>query len=254
MAMPANHREGWRPRSRTVPDSSHDDRRAARPEQGRRPGAVALTFLAEVLVFAGLVIASYVAWTLWGTALEASRAQETHRDTLVESWDVPEAGSSSAEQGETNQRPATIVPGDALALIRIPALGADWEWVVVEGTNRDVLRQGIGHEPGTALPGKIGNLVLAGHRATYGEPFADLPDQVHDGYTIEVETRDATHTYRVTGTKETTPTDTAVMAPVPGNLGGRPKRARITLITCTPRYGSTGRWIVIGDLVESQPK
>lgn len=253
MALPAKHRGGWRPRSRTALDPSHDDREATRTEE-RRPGATVLTVLAEVLIFAGLAIAGYVGWTLWGTGMEASRAQDVHRDTLAENWDAPEAAASSPARGEADKQSARTVPGDALALLRIPALGADWEWVVVEGTNRDVLQQGIGHEPGTALPGEIGNVVLAGHRATYGEPFADLPDRVHVGYTIEVETRDATHTYRVTGTKETTPTDTAVMAPVPGNPGGSPKRARITLITCTPRYGSTGRWIVHGDLVESQPK
>lgn len=227
-----------------------------------------LNLLAELLIFAGLAIAGYVAWTLWGTGMQTSAAQDDARESLTESWESPSAsdgsdggtsggdgGSGSGGNGDaTGGDAASTVPGEALALIRIPALGADWEWVVLEGTGVDTLRSGIGREPTSARPGEVGNFVLAGHRATYGEPFAHLPDQVDQGDRVEVETREAVHVYQVTRTKHTDPNDVAVMEPVPGQPGVEPSEEWITLITCTPRYGSTGRWIVFGELVETRPK
>ena len=54
----------------------------------------------------------------------------------------------------------------------IPALNVDT--VVVEGTGATALRAGAGHYPNTPLPGEEGNVAIAGHRTTYGKPFANL--------------------------------------------------------------------------------
>ena len=43
--------------------------------------------------------------------------------------------------------------------------------VIVEGTGTEDLKRGPGHYPGTAMPGQVGNFVVAGHRTTYGAPF-----------------------------------------------------------------------------------
>lgn len=231
------------------------ERRPARP----RHRLAAL--LSEVLVFAGLALLGYTAWTLWGTGLMTSDAQQAHRESLHEAWSespvadadngapdpTDDAGPDDAERkGGLHER--------ALALIRIPELGADWEWAVLEGTDPSTLAEGIGHESGTAAAGKVGNFVLAGHRATYGEPFARLPDEVGTGDRIEVETREATYVYRVTRTKQTTPYDDDAIAPVPGRPGVEPEQAMITLVTCTPRWGSSGRWIVFGELIDTVTK
>ena len=62
--------------------------------------------------------------------------------------------------------------GDALTRLVIPALKVDT--VVVEGTGSSALRAGAGHYPNTPLPGEEGNVAIAGHRTTYGKPFANL--------------------------------------------------------------------------------
>ena len=42
------------------------------------------------------------------------------------------------------------------------------------GVTLDDLAKGVGHYPRSALPGRVGNFAVAGHRATNGEPFASL--------------------------------------------------------------------------------
>ena len=62
------------------------------------------------------------------------------------------------------------------------------------------LRKGPGHYPGTALPGKIGNFVVSGHRTTYAAPFNRI-GELRRGDEIVVEAREARYTYRVTCTR-----------------------------------------------------
>ena len=61
---------------------------------------------------------------------------------------------------------------------------------IVQGVRLEDLAAGVGHYPATALPGRIGNFAVAGHRATNGEPFAAL-DQVRAGDAVVVETMSA---------------------------------------------------------------
>ena len=67
---------------------------------------------------------------------------------------------------------------------------------MVEGTTQDALRAGAGHYPETALPCGAGNVAIAGHRTTFGQPFNRL-DEVAPGAEITLETPLGTCTYRV---------------------------------------------------------
>ena len=80
-------------------------------------------------------------------------------------------------------RARKIETGDSLTRIRIPALGVDT--VVVEGITASALRAGAGHYPQTALPCEVGNVSIAGHRTTFGKPFANV-DQLKTGDTIDL--------------------------------------------------------------------
>jgi sortase A len=75
--------------------------------------------------------------------------------------------------------------GDSLTRIKMPAINVDV--VVVEGTTPTALRAGAGHYAQTPLPCEKGNVAIAGHRTTYGKPFADM-DQLHVGDQIELDT------------------------------------------------------------------
>ncbi len=84
--------------------------------------------------------------------------------------------------------------GDSLTRLRIPSLGIDV--VVVEGISTDALQAGAGHYPGYPLPCDIGNVAIAGHRTTYGKPFANV-DQLSVGDQIILDTPVGTCTYQV---------------------------------------------------------
>lgn len=62
--------------------------------------------------------------------------------------------------------------GTPVTTLRIPTIGL--EEVVRSGVSLSVIDKGVAHWAGTAEPGDIGNVVLAGHRTTYTKPFEDL--------------------------------------------------------------------------------
>ena len=134
----------------------------------------------ELLITAGVVVGLFAVYTLFWTGVQTAQAQTDLERALLRQ---PHSGADTAGRGSESTRPAQPQPGDPYAQIRIPALGESWAWVVVEGVDPDVLRDGPGHYPGSADPGEIGNVAVAGHRATHGEPFARL-DSVSPGDAI----------------------------------------------------------------------
>ena len=134
-----------------------------------------------------------------------------------------------------------VSEGDSLTRIRIPAIGASV--VVVEGTSDSALRAGAGHYPGTPLPGEDGNVAIAGHRTTYGKPFADL-DRLAPGDDIHFDTPVGPHHYRVT--RQPFVVDKADWSPI-ANTGGK----MLTLSTCHPKRSDRQRLIVQAELVSS---
>ncbi|MGH3231112.1 MAG: sortase [Streptosporangiaceae bacterium] len=145
--------------------------------------------------------------------------------------------------------------GQPFALLRIPALGRDWKFAVVEGATLTQLSTGPGHVTGTQLPGQLGNFAVAAHDITAGNPFLHLKS-LRAGQKIYVTTRYATYTYVVTGEKVVRYTDVSVLAPVPDSPGATPASAHITLITCTPVTLAFTPWrvIVTGVLAGTQAR
>ena len=148
-----------------------------------------------------------------------------------------------------------VQAGQPFALLRVPALGHDWKFAVVEGATLAQLSTGPGHVTGTQLPGQLGNFAVAAHDITAGNPFLHLKT-LRAGDEIYVTTKYATYTYKVTGQKVVRYTDVSVLAPVPDSPGATPASAHITLITCTPVTLLFTPWrvIVSGVLTSTQPR
>lgn len=135
----------------------------------------------------------------------------------------------------------TLKDGDALTRIKIPALDVDV--VVVEGTSASALRAGAGHYPKTPLPCEAGNVSIAGHRTTYGKPFANV-DRLKTGDTIILETPIGSCTYEVSREPFiTAPTDFTVVA-------NDPAVHALTLTTCHPRGSAKERLIIKATLTK----
>ena len=73
-----------------------------------------------------------------------------------------------------------------------------------------MLDRGPGHWPGTAAPGGYGNVVVAGHRATFSQPFRHLDDLV-PGDTVVLADDTGSYTYSVTGSKVVTPAEVDIV-------------------------------------------
>jgi sortase A len=204
-----------------------------------------------VLLVTGLSCLGWVAYQYAGTNLVAERAFRSGRQELRTRWQQP-AGPGPAT---SNKAPAPL-PGEAVALLRIPAFGPDFEVPVLEGTDLDVLSRGVGHYPGTAQAGEVGNFAVAGHRVTHGEPFRRLLE-LGKGDRVVVETRTALYTYVLDEPPQSlTVADTAgwVLDPVPGRPAAEPSRALITLTTCQDLFHSPDRSVGFGHLESTRNK
>lgn len=204
--------------------------------------------IGELLLTVGLVLLLFTGYELYGTGLSTSRAQGELREQLADQWRRP-LGEVRADSAAA--APARPVPGDAVALLHLPTLW-DEPKVLVEGVDRESLKKGPGRQPGTALPGELGNLVLAGHRTTYGAPFGRL-DELATGDVVVVQTRERELTYTLRSTEVVDPSDVAVTLPVPRQPGVAPTEALVTLITCTPKYSARQRLILTGVLTGDRP-
>ena len=197
--------------------------------------------VANLLIAAGVVVAGFVVYEV-AVSNWISQAETTAAATKLEST------------FETKRVDVVPTKGEAFALITIPRLGEKVNSLpVIEGIDQSDLAKGVGHYPGTALPGEIGNFAVAGHRATHGEPFAKF-EELRAGDQVLVETATATFVYELTEDTMVIPKGTWVIDDVPGEPLVEPTQRLLTLTSCEPRWNATKRWIWWGVLVEKLPK
>lgn len=130
--------------------------------------------------------------------------------------------------------------GVPLGSLRIPAIGVDE--TIRAGVALGVIDQGVAQWAGTARPGAVGNVVLAGHRTTRTAPFHDL-DRLQpgdliflgSGYGYEI-------MYRVSGTFVVDPSDVWITY----DFGDS---AMVTMFACHPKGSARYRIVVQADLV-----
>jgi sortase A len=202
--------------------------------------------LGEVLITLGLLLLLFVSWQLWWTDVAADREQADTIQTLERDFGPP----GRADPLATLKK----VPfGEAFAIVRIPRFGAQYARPVLEGDDRDTLIKGLGHYPGTVLPGQVGNFAVAGHRTTYGRPLHNV-DLLQKGDVIVVETKAGYVVYAVDRHVIVTPRQVEVIAAVPQQPDAKPTQAWMTLTTCHPKFSARERWVVFAKLVRSIPR
>ena len=234
-------------------DHSADLEQPPAPEVPRRRVS-ALTIIGALLLLAGFGCLGWVGWQYLGTNVTSEKAFHQETSGLRKTWAQPEqhSGGGSAD-GETI--PA-VIPGDAIALLRIPAFGPDYEVPILSGTDLSILDRGVGHYTSTALPGQIGNFAIAGHRVTHGEPFKRLLE-LNKGDQIIVETRDKIYTYVLDDSpRNLTVKDTEswVLNPDPHHEGAAPTKALMTLTTCQDLFHSPDRSVGFAHLAKTEDK
>jgi len=168
-----------------------------------------------VLIFVGTVLCTYVAGTyLWMYA---------QQKILLGQW---------------SKHTATGPPLTKLSIPRIKL-----EDVVLEGASSHSLLLGPAHLSETAIPGSVGNAVIAGHRDTFFRHVHSL----RYGDDIYILRAGQLFHYVVRGRKIVEPTNLSVLRPT--------KDGELTLITCYPTHAigpAPQRLIIVAKMV-SEP-
>ncbi len=149
--------------------------------------------------------------------------------------DVPEL-VTSAEKGE---EPEKIPTENTLV---IPSMKL--QQVLYEG-GEEALNKGIWHMPGSGSPETGGNMVLSGHRFTYGGPAVLYHmDKVKSGDKIIVYWQKQRYEYQVSRVFVVAPTAVEIQKPTEDPL--------LTIYTCTPLITAANRLVVQAKPVEGK--
>jgi sortase A len=192
-------------------------------------------------IVSGTVVLLYVVYLMWFTGLSTGQEQRELGDGFEAILSLPPADP------DTPEPPVEV--GDAFAAMWFERDGepilVDDPLYVIHGTSVADLKRGPGHYVDSAAPGGEGNLAIAGHRTTYGSPFADLQD-LTDGDTIHVVDRAGVEwVYAYREQKVVSPRDIWVVEEDPLETG----EPTITLTTCHPRFSAAQRLIAFGELL-----
>lgn len=240
---------------------------AAPPNRGRRRkrarGRVTVVgVFGELLISCGVLVLLFLGWQLWWNDMIMANTQTNAAVELSQEWvDQAEQSQDAAapEPGEADYGDPVVAsaPGEAepLAVLYVPRYGEDYRRTIAEGTGMDVLnsqRLGIGHYPGTQMPGEVGNFAIAAHRSANGGGM-HLINELQLGDAIYVQTADGYYTYRFRDLQYVPPTAVEVLAPVPNLPEATATDRVITLTSCNPLLSTAERIIAYGVFQSWQP-
>lgn len=177
-------------------------------------------------VLAGLERSSLVAglgllcW--WGVHAVEAGVYQARAASAFEASRAAAPGTAVAITDPVEMR-AQVASTRIVGRVVIPVIGLSA--IIAEGTEPSMLQVAVGHVRGTALPGAVGNVGLAGHRDTF---FRRL-GRVHRGDLIRISTVQGDFVYRVVRTSVVPPRRVDVLEDA-----GSPT---LTLVTCYPFHG-----------------
>lgn len=212
------------------------------PLCGRWPSGIRIAsnlFLGSGIVILAIVLWNEVASTRY-QATQAHRFEEALRDSATTAPApalVPPVNHDLLRQLWRSPGPGATDPL-LIGKLEIPRLGL--AVMIREGVESDTLRRAVGHMPGTAAPGQVGNFVIAGHRDSFFRPLR----LISNGDEIHITTTAGSFHYYVT--------DLSIVGPDDGWVAQSGSTPVCTLVTCFP-FDYIGpaprRFIVRGGLV-----
>jgi sortase A len=120
-----------------------------------------------------------------------------------------------------HQGPPALNHSDAvIGMIEVPALGLSAP--ITSDIDVSSLQLGVGHIRGTAMPGGLGTVGIAGHRDSFFRPLR----HVAPGMDIKLTSESGTYHYQVDSTEIVTPDKVRVLDII--------HQPALTLITCFP--------------------
>ena len=126
-----------------------------------------------------------------------------------------------------------VAIGDPIGRLRVPRLGVNL--LLINGTDTASLKSGPGRDTRTFMPGQGELVYIAGHRTTYGAPFAHI-ERLRAGDRVTLEMPYATIEYAVARERIVDDQDLSVLKSA--------AREEVALQACHPRFWATERYIV----------
>lgn len=209
--------------------------------------------LGEILVTVGVVLLLFVAWQLWIGDWIGAAQKNAAGHSLSAQWaespaPAPATGSSPAPLA-TGAPPGMAQPGDGkvFAVMHVPRFGADYAVPMAGGVSRPRTLDpiGIGHYPGTPMPGAVGNMAVAAHRTTFGKPFNQIA-KLRVGDAIVIETKAGWYTYRFRNLEYVKPDAVDVLLPVPQQSNVSADGRYLTMTSCSPMWYKSERIVAYG--------
>ncbi|WP_239557703.1 class D sortase [Neobacillus cucumis] len=167
------------------------------------------------IILIGLLLLGTSLWQSTQTKIQTNHALEKAKKLISKKQSLPAAVNKKIEQS------APPKTGDTVGLLKISKIKA--ELAIVEGTNPDDLKKGVGHYKGSYLPGDKGQIVLSGHRDTVFRKLGEL--KIGDQLIMEMP--NGNFTYEITKTKIVKANDLSIITL-------QHKQEELILTTCYP--------------------
>jgi sortase A len=203
----------------------------------------------------GVIVATVLAVGVGATAFVVTRDDTAEAKTVAAPTTTTSSSTTTTVKRTTTTLPPLPQPDpsplDAYADVPIVQIGTmkipkiNLVHPIFEGVWLTVVDHGPGHWPNSAMPGRRGNSVFAGHRVTHSHPFYDM-DLLAPGDKVIFEMPYGTFTYSITASKIVEPTALDIVTPTP--------TPTITLFACHPKHSAAQRIVVTGKLVSSKLK
>jgi sortase A len=237
----------------TTPSRRHRPRRRTASVAGKIVGIVG-----ELLVTAGVLVFLFLGWQLWLNDVIVGEQQDVAGAQLGQSWseDVTPVREKPAAPVSYGDPVVQAAPAEAkkFAVMYIPRFGATYARSIAEGvsTVRVLNKNGVGHYPGTQMPGEVGNFAVAAHRTTWGAPF-NLIGTLRVGDRIYVQTKQGYYTYVYRNTEYVYPNGVGVKNPVPQSKAPATTDRLLTMTSCNPKLSAAERIVAYSVLESWQP-
>lgn len=183
------------------------------------------------VVFLGVIILSYNLYWL-------NRGFSAYSKPEINPSDFHEQSKPIKKAKLYKNKP---VLGEKIGILTIPKLNRSLP--IFEGTNPDVLKQGVGHFAHSVLPGDNNNSVLSGHRDTVFRGLGDVG--INDELIVATDAGE--FLYKIRKVRIVDQNDRTVIVPKPKSM--------LTVTTCYP-FGFIGnapkRYILVADLVSQK--
>lgn len=201
----------------------------------------------------GVVMLLFVGWKYWLNDLVQGN-QQNQASSMLSDQLADAAGGAQVDAAGVPIGQAPVLNAERFAILYVPAFGPEYMRPIAQGVGyNDVLNEGIGHYPDSAMPGEVGNFAIAGHRLAHGASM----QRIHElklGDEIVVETAAGWYTYAYRSGEYVQPTQVEILDDLPhaGNVSTSDRI--ITLQSCNPYWSTAERIIAYGVLDHFTPR